>query len=31
MKRIFLSFVFFMLLCWIAAAQRLSEFAVPEN
>ena len=31
MKRIFLSFAFFMLLCGIAAAQRLPEIAVPEN
>ena len=31
MKRIFLSFALFMLLCGIAAAQRLPEIAVPEN
>ena len=31
MKRIFLSSAFLMLLCGIAAAQRLPELAVPEN
>src|SRR5258705_2294935 len=31
MKRIFWSFVFFMLLSGMAAAQRLPELAVPEN
>src|SRR5499427_4798752 len=31
MKRIFLSSAFLMLLCGIAAAQRLPESAVPEN
>lgn len=31
MKRILWSFTFFMLLCGMAAAQRLPELAVPEN
>jgi aminopeptidase N len=31
MKRIFLLFTFFWLLCGLAAAQRLPELAVPEN
>jgi aminopeptidase N len=31
MKRIFSSFAFLMLLCGVAAAQRLPELAVPEN
>ena len=31
MKKIFWSCAFFMLLCGVAAAQRLPELAVPEN